>query len=162
MTQAQNYLKLESLLHATQARDSSYQAALYLLSTDTELTNAAARYTDSDGIDFSSLKKAFLDVNERTGQLIDVAHNLFSWNSACTVTPFDLSRLGYPMLDQVCKALYISTGQVKVQIQDRETPQPRLELDDSSYQQSIQFAKAIERMQAGMSREPDGPELEYE
>lgn len=137
----------------TQAKDSSYQAALYLLSTDTELTNAAARYTDGDGIDFSSLKKAALDVNERTGQLIDVAHNLFSWNSACAVTPFDLSRLGYPMMDQVCKALYISTGQVKVQIQERDTLHPRMELDDSAYQQTIRFTKAIEQMQAGMARE---------
>ena len=159
MTQAQNYLKMESLLSATQARDSSYQAALYLLSTDTELANAAARYTGGDGIDFSSLKKVARDVNERTYQLIDVAHNLFTWNSACTVTPFDLSRMGYPMLDQVCKALYISTGQVKVQIQDRETPQPRMELDDSAYQQTIRFTKAIEQMQAGMAREPDGLEL---
>ncbi|WP_312281024.1 hypothetical protein [Oscillibacter sp.] len=160
MTQAQNYLKLESLLHATQAKDSSYQAALYLLSTDAELTDTAAKYIDSDGIDFTRIKRSTQGFDERTQQLIDVAHNLFSWNSACTVTPFDLSRLGYPMLDQVCKALYISTGQVKVQIQERDTPQPRMELDDSSYQQSIRFAKAIERMQAGMSREPEAePEL---
>jgi len=153
MTQAQNYLKLESQLHATQASDSSYQAAIYLLSTDTELTDVAVKYVDSDGIGFARIKRSTQGFDDRTQQLIDVAHNLFSWNSACTVTPFDLSRLGYPMLDQVCKALYLSTGQVKVQIQERDTPQPRLELDDSSYQQSIQFAKAIERMQAGMTRE---------
>lgn len=159
MAQAQNYLKLESLLHATQAKDSSYQAALYLLSTDTELTNAATRYINNDGIDFVGIKKATQGFDEHAQQLIDVAHNLFSWNSACAVTPFDLSRLGYPMMDQVCKALYISTGQVKVQIQDRDTPQPRMELDDSSYQQTIRFTKAIEQMQAGMAREPDGPEL---
>lgn len=148
MAQARNYLKLEVQLRRPEL-DSSYQAALYLLSTDTELTNAAVRYMDNDGIDFVGIKKATQGFDEHTQQLIDVAHNLFSWNSACAVMPFDLSRLGYPMMDQVCKALYISTGQVKVQIQDRDTPQPRMELDDSAYQQTIRFTKAIERMQAG-------------
>lgn len=152
MTQAQNYLKLEAQLRRPEL-DASYQAALYLLSTDTELTNTAVRYVDNDGIDFSSLKKATQGFDEHTQQLIDVAHNLFSWNSACAVTPFDLSRLCYPMMDQVCKALYISTGQVKVQIQKRDTLHPRLELDDNAYQQTIRFTKAIEQMQAGMARE---------
>jgi len=158
MTQAQNYLKLEAQLRRPEL-DASYQAALYLLSTDTELTNAAVRYMDNDGIDFVGIKKATQGFDEHTQQLIDMAHNLFSWNSACTVTPFDLSRLGYPMMEQACKAIYISTGQVKVQIQDRDTPHPRMELDDSAYQQTIRFTKAIEQMQAGMAQEPDESEL---
>lgn len=148
MSQAQNYLKLEALLHRLQpVTDPSYQAALYLLSTDTELTDIAAKYIDSDGIDFTGIKRSTQGFDDRTQQLIDVAHNLFSWNSACLVTPFDLSRLCYPMLDQVCKAFYISVGQVTVQIQGHDTALPHMELDDGPYQKTVRFNEMIQQMQ---------------
>lgn len=159
MSQAQNYMKLEALLRRLQpVTDPSYQAALYLLSTDTELTDAAAKYIDSDGIDFTEIKRATQGFDDRTQQLIDVAHNLFSWNSACTVTPFDLSRLCYPMLDQVCKAFYISAGQVTVQIQGRETALPYMELDDGPYQKTVRFTNMLQQMQRA-THEPEDPEL---
>jgi len=140
MSQAQNYLKLEALLlRLRPITDPSYQAALYLLSTDTELTDIAAKYIDSDGIDFTRIKRSTQGFDDRTQKLIDVAHNLFSWNSVCLVTPFDLSRLCYPMLDQVCKAFYISVGQVTVQIQGRDTTLPHMELDDGPYQKTVRF-----------------------
>jgi hypothetical protein len=146
--QAQNYLKLESLLHRqAQLSDPSYQAALYLLSTNTKLTDAAAPYIGGNGIDFAGIKRATRGFHEHTRQLVDVAHNLFSWNSKCAVTPFDLSRLGYPMLDQVCKALYIAVGQINVQVRDRETSAPRLELDDDVYHRTKKINRAIEHLQ---------------
>jgi len=159
MSQAQNYLKLETLLHRLQpVTDPSYQAALYLLSTDTELTDIAAKYIDSDGIDFTRIKRSTQDFDERTQQLIDVAHNLFSWNSVCLVTPFDLSRLCYPMLDQFCKALYISAGQITVQIQGRDTALPHMELDDGPYQKTVRFNDMIQQMQKAACT-PQEPEL---
>ncbi|BAK99382.1 hypothetical protein OBV_21840 [Oscillibacter valericigenes Sjm18-20] len=146
--QAQNYLKLETLLHRqAQISDPSYQAALYLLATNTELTNAAAPFISGNGIDFAGIKRAARGFDERTGQLVDVAHNLFSWNSKCAVTPFDLTRMGYPMLDRVCEALYIAVGQINVQVRDRETSAPRLELDDNAYRRTKKINRAIELMQ---------------
>lgn len=146
--QAQNYLKLETLLHRqAQVSDPSYQAALYLLATDTELTNVAAPYISGNGIDFSGIKRAARGFDEHTRQLVDVAHNLFFWNNKCAVTPFDLSRMGYPMLDRVCEALYIAVGQINVQVKDRETPTPRLELDDEAYRRTKKINRAIELMQ---------------
>lgn len=59
MSQAQNYIRLESQLQrGSQTEDPSYQAALYLLSTDTELTELACKYIDGDGIRFTSIKRA--------------------------------------------------------------------------------------------------------
>lgn len=145
--QARNYLKLEALLRRReQVSDPSYQAALYLLSTDTELTDAAARYVGGDGIDFAGIRRTARSFDERVRQLVDVAHNLFSWNSKCAVTPYDLSRLGYPMLDRVCEALYIAVGQVSVQVRDRDTDLPRLELDARSYDQAKKINSAIENI----------------
>jgi hypothetical protein len=159
MSQAQNYLKLEALLHRPEpVTDPSYQAALYLLSTDTELTSAAAKYIDSDGIDFTEIKQVTRGFDERTRQLIDVAHNLFSWNSACTVTPYDLSRLCYPMLDQVSKALFISAGQLDVQIQGRDTALPHMELNDAAYQKTVRFNNMLQQMQKAACT-PQVPEL---
>lgn len=158
MSQVHNYLKLEALLHRPEpVTDPSYQAALYLLSTDTELTSAAAKCINSDGIDFTGIKRSTQGFDERTQQLIDVAHNLFSWNSACTVTPYDLSRLCYPMLDQVSKALYIAAGQLDVQIQGRDTALPHMELNDAAYQKTVRFNNMLQKMQRAAC-EPDGPE----
>lgn len=151
--QAQNYLKLEALLRRqAQVSDPSYQAALYLLSTGAELTDAAARHVGGDGIDFAGIRREARGFDERLRQLVDVAHNLFSWNSKCAVTPYDLSRLGYPLLDRVCEALYIAVGQVSVRVLDRETDAPRLELDGWAYAQAKRMTSAIENIRGAAER----------
>jgi len=91
--------------------------------------------------------------DEKTRQLIDVAHNLFSYNRPCKVTPFDLSRLGYPMLENVCSALYIAYGQVAVQILDRDKDHPQLKLDDSHYRRAIQIQQQFEQMTAAAGQQ---------
>jgi len=157
MSQAQNYIRLESMLQrSSQAEDPAYQAALYLLSTDTELTELACKYIDGDGIRFTGIKRATTGYDEKTRQLIDVAHNLFSYNSPCKVTPFDLSRLGYPKLEQVCSALYIAYGQVAVQILDRDKAHPQLKLDDSHYRRAIQIQQQFEQMTAAATEQNAG------
>lgn len=101
------------------------------------------------------IKRATTGYDEKTRQMIDVAHNLFSWKDGGKVTPFDLSRLGYPKLEQVCSALYIAYGQVAVQILDRDKAHPQLKMDDSHYRRTKQIQEAMERMSAEMT----GPEL---
>lgn len=114
MTQADRYIKLAALTKGMDTIDSSYHAAFYLLSHDPELWETASRYVTVDGIGFTGLKQTTCDFDEHTRQVVDIAHSLFSWSGKCSVTPFDISRLGYPYMELVCNAFYIAAGQVKV------------------------------------------------
>ncbi|QNK42213.1 hypothetical protein [Caproicibacter fermentans] len=150
MTQANRYTKLAALTGRADNLDSSYHAAFYLLSYDPEVCKIAARYIDHDGIRFTGLKRAARGFDERTCQVIDVAHNLFSWTSKCSVTPFDISRLGYPYMEQVCNAFYIAVGEVEVVIQKDRDGQAKMKLDTSQYQQSKRVYQQFEQFQSAM------------
>ena len=50
----------------------------------------------------------------------DAARNLFSWNSKCAATPFELSRLPAPYTQMVCDALFIANGDYQVQLRQNE------------------------------------------
>lgn len=135
MTQPQMYMALYALTRREKL-DASYYAAFYLLSSDEELFEKARAHVSIDGIGFEALKRSCREMDERQRQLLSVAHNLFSWNSRCMVTPFDLSRLGYPLLDYVCDALYIASGVFDVQIHENAAGEPELVLDKSRYKQN--------------------------
>ena len=62
------------------------------------------------------------------------------------------------MLDQFCKALYISAGQITVQIQGRDTALPHMELDDGPYQKTVRFNDMLQQMQKAACT-PQEPEL---
>ena len=157
MTQAERYTTLEGLLKRDGAVDSSYQAALYLLSSDRDLFEIAQKRISPIGIDFSGIKRDTRDFEEIGRQVVDLAHNLFSWTSKCKVTPFDISRLGYPSMDHAIHAIYIASDMVTVQIQESENGSPELLLDDEPHRrtQRIQqgFAKMLEQQFAEKSSE---------
>ncbi len=134
----------------TDTIDSSYHAAFYLLSHDPELWETACRYVTVDGISFTGLKRATRDFDERTRQVVDIAHNLFSWNSKCSVIPFDISRLGYPYMEMVCNAFYIAAGEVQVVLKQGKDGQAAIILDDSHYQQSKRVYRQFEQLQSAM------------
>ena len=69
------------------------------------------------------------NLEEYQSQLLSMAHNLFSWNSRTISTPHELSRLTYPWMEIACNAIFISSGQVFVQIQENESGEPELILD---------------------------------
>ena len=73
--------------------DCSYHAAFYLLSQEPELFETARKCVTVDGIEFAKIKRLTKGFDETSRQIIDLAHNLFSWTSKCKVTPFDISRL---------------------------------------------------------------------
>lgn len=148
ITQADRYTQLAALTGRADNLDSSYHAAFYLLSYDPEVCKIAARYVDHDGIRFTGLKRAARDCDERTRQVIDVAHSLFSWTSKCSVTPFDISRLGYPYMELVCNAFYIAVGEVEVAIQAGHDGQAEMTLDTSQYQQTKRVYQQFEQLQA--------------
>ena len=150
MSQANRYTHLAALTQRVDTIDCAYHAAFYLLSTDRELFDTACKFVNIEGINFSGMKRATRNFDERTRHIIDIAHNLFSYNSSCKATPFEISRLGYPMMEQVCNALYIASGEVEVKIRDNENGKPSIELDTTRYQKTIQAHHFMEQLQAGM------------
>ncbi len=146
MTQAERYKALCTLTRREQL-DDSYHAAFYLLSTDGELFQKVCSHIDIDGVDFEAIKRRCRGMNERQRQMLDVAHNLFSWHSRCAATPFDLSRLGYPLLDHVCNALHIANGAVSVRIGANEDGISELVLDDSRRREIIRMHHAMELLE---------------
>lgn len=151
MNQAERYLKLAALTKRTDTIDSSYHAAFYLLSHDPELWETACRYVTVDGIHFTGLKRAIRDFDERTRQVVDIAHSLFSWNSTCKATPFDISRLGYPYMELVCNAFYIAAGEVQVVLTQEQDGTVKTDLDDSHYQNTKRVYRQFEQLQSAMT-----------
>ena len=136
MTHAQRYAALTALTKRADNLDTAYHAAFYLLATDKALFEKTCAYVSVDGIDFPLMKRNCRDLDENQKQLLSVAHSLFSWTSRCTVTPYDLSCLGYPALDYVCSALYIANGMVRVQVRENDAGEPELALDMSKYEKN--------------------------
>lgn len=145
MTQAERFTKLTALTKGSHNNDpSSYHAAFYLLSHDPGVCAAACRFISVDGISFTGLKRAIRDFDERTRQVVDIAHNLFSWRSPCKATPFDISWLGYPYMELVCNAYYIAAGEFQVVI---EPGKAEITLDNSHYKESKRIYQQLEQME---------------
>lgn len=135
MTHAERYCKMLALTKRTVV-DESYHAAFYLLATDDTLFKRACPYISRDGVNFTAMKRKCGDLDYMQKQLLSIAHNLFSWTSNCTVTPHDLSCLGYPALDYVCSAFYIANGMVQVQVRENDIGEQEFSLDMSRYEQN--------------------------
>lgn len=123
---------LSAMRYLGDTLDSSYHAALYLMSSHPDLTEKVARYFSSDGINFTALKEKELFDGAWMKTVADVAHNLFSWNSECAATPFELSRLPMPYLQMVYNAILIANGSYKVRAEQSEQGQDVLVLDDTT------------------------------
>ncbi|SBW00761.1 conserved hypothetical protein [uncultured Eubacteriales bacterium] len=149
MTQAERFIKLTALTRGSHNNDpSSYHAAFYLLSHDPEVCAAACRFISVDGISFTGLKRAIRDFDERTRQVVDIAHNLFSWRSPCKATPFDISRLGYPYMELICNACYIAAGEFQVII---EPDKAEITLDNSHYKESKRIYQQFKQMERAIA-----------
>ena len=159
MTQTERYQTLEALLER-EMLDSSYQAALYLLSSNSDLYEAAKKRIDPIGIDFAGIKRDTRSFEENDTQLIDLAHNLFSWSSKCKVTPFDISRLGYPGMGLACNAIFIAAGEYTVQVQAEENGTPTLVLDDTPYQRTQRMHARLAQMWEQKFEEENSEDME--
>ncbi|MEG1461066.1 MAG: hypothetical protein RSC51_06755 [Oscillospiraceae bacterium] len=150
MSQAKRYTHLAALTGRENHLDSAYHAAFYLLSYDPDVYEVACRFVTYDGIDFSGMKRSTRGFDERTRFVVDIAHNLFSYNSTCKATPFEISRLGYPLMEQVCNALYIAADQVRVVIHPDENQKIVMELDAEPYQKTKRTHYMLEQLQESM------------
>ena len=155
MIQANRYKELAALTKRADNLDPAYHAAFYLLSHDPELYDTARRFVNVDGIGFTGIKRATRDFDERTRFVVDIAHNLFSYNSACKATPFEISRLGHPYMELVCNSFYIAAGEVQVVLEQGQDGEMKLTLDDSRYQQSKRVYQKFEQLQSAMAMGQD-------
>lgn len=146
MSQAQRYTNLAALT-GNRPLDCSYHAAFYLLSYDPEIYEAAKKCVTVQGIEFAKVKRLTKRFDGTSQQLIDIAHNLFSWTSKCKVTPFDISRLGYPYMELACTACYIAAGQMEVVI---EPETDSVKLDDKAYRETQRIHENMARLYASM------------
>lgn len=154
MTQADRYIELAALTKRADTIDCAYHAAFYLLSHDPELWETACRYVTVDGINFSGIKLATREFDERTRHVVDIAHNLFSYNSKCKATPFEISRLGYPNMEMVCNALYIASGEYEVCITRSNENKPLLLLDTSRHEKTRFIHENLDRLFKEQSETP--------
>lgn len=145
MTQADRYNTL-CVLTGKDFLDNAYHAAFYLLSFDTELYEITYKNVSYAGINFPKIKGATQAFNAQQKIIVDIAHNLFSYNSICTATPFEISRLGFPLLGQVCNAIYIAAGQLKVIIRTDENQKAVMELDSEPYQRTKRFYNQLAKL----------------
>lgn len=129
---AQRYVSLISLTRDKQA-NVDYQSAIYLLSLNSQIFETVCRYVDHNGIDFARIKRSTMDLDESEKLVIDIAHNLFSYNSNCKATPFEISRLCYPLIEEVYNALKIAGGNIDIVIKKSLNNEYELVLDDSRY-----------------------------
>ena len=151
MLQAERYLELTGLARGKML-DASYQAAFYLLSCQTELFELGKKYVSLNGIYFAGMKRAtgIQTLNDSNKQMIDIAHNLFSWSSKCKASPFDISRLGYPYMELVCNAIFIAAGEYEVIIELDEQNKPKMILDTSHYQRTGRIHREMNQLYARM------------
>ena len=109
MNHAERYEYLTTKLSSMRWRggelDCSYQAALYLMASHPALAEKVERYFSPDGIDFGGLMKKEEFDYDWMKLTADAAHNLFSWNSKCAATPFEISRMPAPAIQAIYTSL---------------------------------------------------------
>ena len=130
LNQAERYQYLIGLTEGKQL-DADYRAAFYILSSVPEMFEAAAKCVDHEGITFDKIKRLCKGkLEESQMHLLSLAHNVFAWNSRTSPTPHELSRLGYPWLEELL-------------------------LDVSSYEKTKQFHERFQQMQNDLDDEFD-------
>lgn len=144
-THANRYV---SLMFQTRNKqyDADYQSAVYLLSSSKQIFNISNKYIDLDGIDFPKIKRSIINIDESEQLIIDIAHNLFSYKSKCTATPFEISRLDSSLMEDVYTALKIAGGNVNIIIKQALSNNYELILDDSRYQENKRISAMFKSM----------------
>ena len=66
----------------------------------------------------------------------DAARNLFSWNSKCATTPFEISRMPAPAIRALFTACFIANGDYMVSVRENDKGEKVFEIDDSAGKES--------------------------
>ncbi len=138
MNHAERY---ETLIRLSgKEKDHDYQAACYLLASSQELYDIAYKNIDTVGINFDGIKKSLQIRDENIVLILAIAENLFFYESEITISPYDISRLGYPYMELVCKAILTASGEFSLII-NRDSNS--IELDDFRYRRTVSIQARI-------------------
>ena len=147
MNHAERYESLITKLSSMRWRggelDCSYQAALYLMASHPVLAEKVERYFSPDGIDFGGLMK----------KTADAARNLFSWNSKCAATPFEISRMPAPAIRALFTSFFIANGDYAVSVRENEDGKKEFVMDCSAGWEREKILQQFDRMLADIGAE---------
>lgn len=159
MNHAERYESLITKLSSMRWRggelDCSYQAALYLMASHPVLAEKVERYFSPDGIDFGGLMKKEEFDYDWMKLTADAARNLFSWNSKCAATPFEISRMPAPAIRALFTACFIANGDYMVSVRENNKGEKVFEIDDSAGKRREAFNLQMEQMMKAPGMEPD-------
>lgn len=116
---------------------------------DAELTKVASRFITCGGIDCDSINLAASGFGEPTRAIAEIACNIFSHGYAacpCKVMPYDISRLSFPLMEQVFNALHIAAENYSVVVSEDKKGGLRMDMDMSHYEKVKDSYKRLESL----------------
>ena len=84
-----------------------------------------------EGIDFTKMMRKEEFEYDWMKITADAARNLFSWNSKCAATPFEISRMPAPAIRALFTACFIANGDYMVSVRKNDKGEKVFEIDDS-------------------------------
>lgn len=129
--------------------------------TQTRIMEWYMRYDGQVFISFSGGKDStvLLDLARRVYDWMkmtaDAARNLFSWNSKCAATPFEISRMPAPAIRALFTACFIANGDYMVSVRENDKGEKVFEIDDSAGKRREAFNLQMEQMMEAPGMEPD-------
>ena len=136
--------------------DASYHAALFLMASHPALFQKMDRYLCPEGIDFTKMMRKEEFEYDWMKITADAARNLFSWNSKCAATPFEISRMPAPAIRALLfTACFIANGDYMVSVRKNDKGEKVFEIDDSAGKRREAFNLQMEQMMEAPGMEPD-------
>ena len=83
----------------------------------------------------------------------DAAYNLFSWNSKCAATPFEISRMPVPAIRALFTSFFIANGDYAVSVRENEDGKKVFVMDDSAGREREKIRQQFDRMLADIGAE---------
>ena len=130
-------------------------AALFLMASHPALFQKMDRYLCPEGIDFTKMMRKEEFEYDWMKITADAARNLFSWNSKCAATPFEISRMPAPAIRALFTACFIANGDYMVSVRKNDKGEKVFEIDDSAGKRREAFNLQMEQMMEAPGMEPD-------
>ena len=157
MNHAERYEYLVNKMAAIRWRgsdlDASYHAALFLMASHPALFQKMARYLCPEGIDFTKMMRKEEFEYDWMKITADAARNLFSWNSKCAATPFEISRMPAPAIQALYTSFFIANGDYAVSVRENEDGKKEFVMDDSAGREREKIRQQFDRMLADIGAE---------
>lgn len=133
--------------------DTSYYAALFLMASHLALFQKMDRYLCPEGIDFTKMMRKEEFEYDWMKITADAARNLFSWNSKCAATPFEISRMPAPAIQTLYTSFFIANGDYAVSVRENEDGKKEFVMDDSAGREREKIRQQFDRMLADIGAE---------